>query len=622
MDLLKMNWSYKDDIDNNGISTECLNLLKSKVQSKQEYLECKAYLYELQANIGKYKMNFLGYILTFIFNRMYSKINVMIDNIHGLKALQKESPIIYVPCHKSHFDYLLIQFTIITLQLGTPFIAAGENLNLTGIGSLLRGGGAFFIKRSFTNPIHKLVTSAYISVLLKRNHCIEFFIEGTRSRTGKLKKSKFGLLKMIVSGMPKDAFIVPISITYDRVAETQSYVTELLGSEKEQESILSLIKGVSVINEKYGNINIRFGEPFSINNYLKNNQIQTLGYEILYRINDLAVISPSALLATALLTHTGKGVGKVELIKRIDWIKERVLDRDGFLEMSNSLEIINDSLNILKPTLVKEKYGLLEQVFYTDKRYELSYYRNQLIHLFVNEALVCAVLHSNKHKDMPTNELLQEVRWLSKMLKFEFIFRSKPIKSNLMDTLDRLQKDEIIDSFNDQIVTFKKVIGAPREKFDFYCFLVFPFIESYWLASVSLFSLYWYLKDIITENKTCSPGKFMQATTNIGYTLHYQGDLFFMESINKDNILNAWEYLQLMLPLTFDKDNIKIELGVVEFEEQVDLKDPIAADFPKGLLKDMIYHINKFRMKPHTTMWRVIRCCEIAKNEMNANSKL
>eukprot|EP00835_Amoeboradix_gromovi_P000602 NODE_22_length_38364_cov_0.248661.p5 type:complete len:623 gc:universal NODE_22_length_38364_cov_0.248661:15996-17864(+) len=622
MDLLKLNWAYNDNINNNEIHLKCLKLLKARSSSPKEYLLAKKYLFELQANIGKWKMNFLGYILTYIFNKMYLQINVMVENIATIQSIRKRHPVIYIPCHKSHFDYLLIQFAIVTLHLGVPFIAAGENLNLTGVGSLLKGGGAFFIKRSFTDPIHKLVTSTYINVLLQGNHCIEFFIEGTRSRTGKLKRPKYGLLKMISSEMKSDAYIVPISITYDRVVETPSYVDELSGSEKQQESILSLIKSVSVINEKYGNISIRFGEPFSIKSYLATSNIQTLAYEILYRINDLAVISPSTLFATALLTHSGKGVGLLELTKRIDWIKERVLDRNGYINVHTAEEIIKDSLNILKNTLVKEKHGLLEQIYYTDRRYELSYYRNQLIHLFVNESLVCAVIHAHKRRDLLVNDLLQGVLYLSRLLKFEFIFRSNPIKDNLMDTLSRLERDGIISKFDDTLVCLKPLVGSPREKFEFYCLLVWPFIESYWLATVSLYSLYLYYKHK-KHNESCSTARFMQINMDIGSTLHYQGDLFFMESINKDNIFNAWEYLRLILPFTFQKNEVALNYDiVVENGKAIELNDPIASNFPQGALSDAINRNNMFRMKPHTTMWRLIRCCEIAYLRLSSDAKL
>ncbi|KAH8913491.1 acyltransferase-domain-containing protein, partial [Atractiella rhizophila] len=187
----------------------------------------------------------------------------------AIKAQDARQSLLVVPCHKSHIDYLTISFLFFRLSLALPHIVAGDNLNLPVVGKVLKNCGAMFIRRSFgEDTLYSTIVQEYVELLLEQGHNIECFIEGTRSRTGKLLPPKLGILKYVldalVKGRASDVWIAPISVQYDKIIETESYVNELLGNPKEKESLWGLVTNTRILQLKNGRIDVRFNEPFSL----------------------------------------------------------------------------------------------------------------------------------------------------------------------------------------------------------------------------------------------------------------------------------------------------------------------------------------------------------------------
>ncbi len=151
-----------------------------------------------------------------------------------------------------------------------PLVAAGSNLSFWPMGPLFRSGGAFFIRRTFSGAIlYSKVFAEYIHKLLEEGFNIEQFIEGGRSRTGKLLMPKLGLLSILLNayknGACEEMIIVPIYIGYDRVLEETSYLQELEGGQKEPETLRGVIKARKFLKKRYGKIYIEFNEPILVN---------------------------------------------------------------------------------------------------------------------------------------------------------------------------------------------------------------------------------------------------------------------------------------------------------------------------------------------------------------------
>jgi glycerol-3-phosphate O-acyltransferase len=329
------------------------------------------------------------------------------------KAAEQEVSLVFMPCHKSHIDYLVVSYVLYNMGIALPHIAAGDNLNMPFVGWVLRQNGAFFIRREWGgDKLYIAIMKEYITYLLEKGYNFEAFIEGTRSRTGKLLQPKFGFIKLVLEALladpTKDAIIVPVNIAYDKVIETPSYVNELLGTPKEKESVFQLLNSVNLLQFKWGRIDVRFGEPFSLRDFiqatrnsgkLKNSPqepqlLQYLGYKILAEINKKSVIMPTALVGTVLLTLRGRGVGRNELLRRVTWLKSEIAARGGKTAEghSSNTAIVDRAVHVLSD-LIGHRFDTLERVYYPMKRFELSYYRNQVIHLFVPEGLSDSCSH-------------------------------------------------------------------------------------------------------------------------------------------------------------------------------------------------------------------------------------
>ena len=278
---------------------------------------------------------------------------------------------------------------------------AGDNLNFPLVGSFLQNAGAMWIRRSFgDDQLYSTMVQAYIDTLLQNGYNFECFIEGGRSRTGKLLPPKFGILRFLLDslleGRVEDAIVCPVSTQYDKVIEVDSYISELLGTPKPKENLMNFLSASSILNLKLGRVDIRFHEPYSLRGFIneqferytklpahlsmkeswteerKVRLLRTLGYKVLADINQVSVIMPTALIGTVLLTLRGRGVGKSELIRRVEWLCDRVRDQGGRVAHFAGLPtetVIERGLDVLGSALVGTISGLPEETYYAVDRY-------------------------------------------------------------------------------------------------------------------------------------------------------------------------------------------------------------------------------------------------------------
>ncbi|ODQ51235.1 acyltransferase-domain-containing protein [Saitoella complicata NRRL Y-17804] len=503
----------------------------------------------------------------------------------AMKAEKEGRSLIILPCHKSHIDYISIQIIFYRLGFSLPHVVAGDNLNFPVVGPFLQNAGGFYIRREWgDDALYSTLVHCYISVLLARGLNIECFIEGTRSRTGKLLPPKLGILKLILDEVTKDgtkdAYVVPVSVQYDRVIEAESYVSELLGKPKEKEGLIDMLKNWDLLQLRLGRIDVRFAEAFSLKEFVNAQEtrqtersvteratprstyasssalqlriLRALGYKVLADINRVSVVMPAALVGTVILTLRGRGVGKSELVRRVAWLIERVKAKGGQVVDFHgvSLEgIVERALGFLGDLVgeVTEK-GVLEPTYYAKDRFQLSLYRNQVIHLFVSEAIIAAAMYTKlkqgggpAHQRMPLEDLYDRCTFLSQLFKNEFIFGPQGFAPNMRISLEELKKDEVIDMQQGYVELSREERELGRENYDFYCFLLWPLVETYWLASVAMFALA--PRNGNAGASWVSMKEFEDAAQNLGKTLFYQGDLSYYEAVSKETLRNAYQRL-------------------------------------------------------------------------------
>ena len=234
-------------------------------------LQARKYAFEIAANYSHAFVQIGEKLLGRVWNRVYD--GVKFNHAATLKEVSEGNEVVYVPCHRSHMDYLLLSYVIYHQGYALPHIAAGINLNIPVVGRLLRKGGAFFIRRSFAgNALYTVVFMKYLAAIMARGHSIEYFIEGGRSRTGRLLHPKTGMLSMTVRSFLRDpvrpVVFVPVYFGYERIVEANTYISELSGAAKKKESWLDLLLSLRVLRERFGTVHVNVGEPIRLNDLL------------------------------------------------------------------------------------------------------------------------------------------------------------------------------------------------------------------------------------------------------------------------------------------------------------------------------------------------------------------
>ncbi|KAL8700714.1 MAG: hypothetical protein Q9201_005305 [Fulgogasparrea decipioides] len=618
------------------------------------------------------------YICTQLLTRAYHQgIHVSSEEVLRLRsvaetAVKNRHSIIFLPCHRSHVDYVSLQLICYRLGIALPTVVAGDNLKIPVLGSFLQNAGAMWIRRSFgSDALYTTLVQSYIDTLLQNGFNIECFIEGGRSRTGKLLSPKFGILSFlldsVLSGRVEDAIICPVSTQYDKVIETESYISELLGQPKPQENLRDFLSASSVLSLKLGRVDVRFHEPWSLRSFITEQRarvagagsssalsdplspesrvrlLRTLGYKVLSDINAVSVVMPTALIGTVLLTLRGRGVGKSELVRRVEWLSARVRAKGGRVAHfagAPTGTIIERGLDVLGPELVGTIDNLLETTYYAVDRFQLSFYRNMTIHLFISEALVCAAMYTRvkqgggpENQRISFNELYEQIAFLSSIFRGEFIYPTAGLLPNLHRTLLGLEADGVItltrsgsdESFGRSASDSRNVTSAElsfmerksgRENFDFYNFLIWPFIESTWLGAVSLMCLT--PPEPAQSNAWLDVRKTQETAQLLGKTLYHQGDLSYFEAVNKETLKNAFQFFdEEGLILVHTSSNRIIPSTVRLAPDWTPHRDEDGAIVAEGRLWDFIEKIAKSRREGKnrrdgaTVSTRVLRLADL-----------
>lgn len=301
-----------------------------------------------------FRFNWLeGFALTIslVFQRLFRRVVVDTEGLNAIREAARYAPMVLVPAHRSHIDYLLLSLIFYTHGLIPPHITAGDNLSFWPMGPIFRHSGAFFIRRSVRgDALYQAVLAQYIRKLLKEGYWVEFFIEGTRSRSGKSLSPRYGILRMVVdavaSGAAPDANLVPTAITYEKVIEEKSYRAETAGHEKKRESVGALARSARVLKSRYGNVYLQFDRPVSLVSFLRSQGVgvplgpgesvpqevvRRLAHILVHRINRCFLVTPHHLVAFALLTHPKRGIEYERLLERVGFLVSYLQSRGARL---------------------------------------------------------------------------------------------------------------------------------------------------------------------------------------------------------------------------------------------------------------------------------------------------
>jgi glycerol-3-phosphate O-acyltransferase len=434
--------------------------------------------------------------------------------------------------------------------LQPPHVAAGDNLNFWPVGRLLRAGGAFFIRRSFKGDrIYSATMGAYVKRLLQDGFTQEFFVEGGRSRTGKLLPPKFGMLTLEVdawlTGVRPDAYFAPISISYEKIVEAGSYHHELLGGEKQKEDARALISGgASVLRSRYGRITIRVDEPISLAQLFrergldpktctadeKKKLVQHLGLRIAAGINACAPLAPVGLAAAVLLSHDRRAISETELLDRAEFLHGAALDRGAHADPGPVRERVRRAVEILceDGTLVEHEAG--GERFYAvpeEKRISLDYQKNAILHFLLAPAILAVALRTFRGQSAPLPELMKRAKDASRLLKYEFIYPpGRSFESTVDETFALLLRWGLVERADDGVLPVARGVRMLHLLAE----LLRPFLEGAWVAADAL--------QLLLPAPMPSRSWNLQALDR-GRAAYLAGRLLRLEALTKPTLDNA-----------------------------------------------------------------------------------
>jgi glycerol-3-phosphate O-acyltransferase len=398
------------------------------------------YLKEIAASHSPFAIDLSANVISWVIRQGYGEMVYDRAQVAEINALGREWSLAFLPAHRSNLDRLTLQLVKWENDLPPNHTAGGINMNFFPVGPLVRRTGVFFIRRSFKdNDLYKFVLRTYLDYLVENRFPLEWYLEGGRSRTGKLLPPRFGLLAYVVDswrrGKSDDLMLVPVSIVYDQIQDLGSYINEAQGGAKEAESMGWAFRYVRSLRRRYGNIHLRFGEPISVAKAMTGAEVEEgsadlakLGLEVMHRIGAVTPITPASVLAIALLSAGGRARSQAELAsfcRELDGLIDGLgLPTTEPLRMETEAEVAR-VLRLLAEHRNVSSFQGTQPVYYLNPQQSLraSYYRNMVAHHFLGRAVLEMALKGlDQSRPIDEPQLWDRVASLRDLLKFEYFF--------------------------------------------------------------------------------------------------------------------------------------------------------------------------------------------------------
>ncbi|WP_372677592.1 1-acyl-sn-glycerol-3-phosphate acyltransferase [Desulfosarcina sp.] len=563
--ILKSNDELKESI---LTSDRMGSFIKRHAASRQEPIhkirkKADGYLDEIAARYSPTAIRIMSSVVGWIINSMFDGAVVDRAGLARVKAISRKGPLILIPCHKSHIDYLILSYILYHNNMPCPHIAAGKNLSFWPLGPIFRAGGAFFLRRTFRGAVlYARVFSAYIHKLLEEGFHIELFIEGGRSRTGKLLIPKLGMISILLEayrhGACEDMIFVPVYIGYDRIVEEHAYVHEVEGGKKEDENLSQVIRARRFLKKRYGKIYINFHDPISTRDLLADAPVpldrmapkdmnalcRNLGWRIINAIDKQTVVTPHGLVAAAALNISKPRFTQEELIDAVNTYltfataqnaklaDTIILNPDGAMEYAIDRYLARKLLE--KATGDKDLPE--DQADYTvnaAKRSLLEFYKNNCISYFVPAAFTALAILKKDAFQFNAAELHNEYHFFQDFFKYEFAFDldrppvhyvRKTIKSFIDDAM-LMPHQTIPDNY--------QITSSGFRKLKLFAAFLKPYLQSY---LVVLHFLRTNRKDKMeTKDK-------LKKIQSMGLQMIKNREIDLIESVSKVNYSNGLSY--------------------------------------------------------------------------------
>lgn len=446
-----------------------------RISRREALRQATGYVTEIAANYSHVFVAVLARMLTWFWTRLYD--GVELHNFEQLPKITEGNEVVYVPCHRSHIDYLLLSYVIYYKGYAVPHIAAGINLNMPFLGGFLRRGGAFYMRRSFKgNALYTMVFMKYLGLMMARGHSIEYFIEGGRSRTGRLLQPKTGMLSMTLRSYLRDPrrpiVFLPVYFGYERLVEGKTYVGELSGQPKQKESVLGMLRTLPALRKRFGKVHVSFGEPVHLNEVLdrhapdrqrgqpENSErppwltaaVDELAVRIMTNINSAACATPINLLALALLATPKQAMLESDLARQVE------LYASLLRQAPYSPQVWITGMDGASMIRHGERMGVMQRLAHPlgdvmkmteETSVLMTYFRNNVLHLIALPSLIACCFLNNR--TMSTGDI-QRLMWRTyPYVRDELFLRwsEAEIGGAVAEVLDDLANHGLIESVDE-----------------------------------------------------------------------------------------------------------------------------------------------------------------------------
>jgi glycerol-3-phosphate O-acyltransferase len=455
----KLPQHVKEEIVSSGRFRDGVTALAEELGRPREEVDAEvhAYLDEMVSGRSRTFIDFIVKLGKFFYEQGYESIDYEQSQVERVREVSRHKGIVVLPSHKSNLDAMVMPIALHENRLPRTHTLAGINMAFWPIGPLSRRAGVIFIRRETKdNPVYRWTLREYVAFLIEKRFGLQWYPEGTRSRTGKLLPPKLGLMVYVAdayrSGRIDDVAVVPASIVYDQLSEVSDFVYESTGGTKKPEGLKWVVGYWRKLRGRYGKVYIRFAEPLSLRDALgppgvetdpdaARLQLQKLAFEIMWRINHVTPITGTALLTLVLLGAQGRAI-TLELIRAalddfLDEARRRQLPMASSADALETEEGAVAALHALVRSNVVACYDEGHETVYRigpDQHLAAAFYRNSIIHFFLRSAISELALVRASEPDVSdaVAEFWEEALRLRDLLKFEFFFAEKDEFQSLM----------------------------------------------------------------------------------------------------------------------------------------------------------------------------------------------
>lgn len=458
--------------------------MRAKHLTRREAIQqAQTYANEIAADYSHRFVTIMARVLTWVWTRLYD--GVELHHQDELSAIAADGEVVFVPCHRSHMDYILLSYAIYFEGFAIPHIAAGINLNMPFVGRFLRKGGAFYIRRTFKgNVLYTAVLMNYLRLIMARGHSIEYFIEGGRSRTGRLLQPKTGMLSMTLRSYLRDprrpVTFLPVYFGYERLVEGKTYIGELSGKPKQKESVFGMLRTLPLLRQHFGKVHVSFGEPIRLQQVLDEFSagqasapeekpawlapaIDHLAQRIMTNINSAACATPINLIALVLLATPKQAMLEIDLVRQLELYgsllraapyssRVWITDASGrsMLQHAERMGIVQRVRHALGDVIrMDEQSAVL-----------MTYFRNNVLHLLAVPSLIACCFLNNR--EMRTEDV-QRLMWrVYPYVRDELFLRwnESEMSAVVRESLQGLCEHRLLESLEQGAVWRRPSIGS------------------------------------------------------------------------------------------------------------------------------------------------------------------